>query len=311
MIKRLYFCEFFNLAKCSGPDWNDRRDWRQFLAQGELVMNKKLGVLMVHGMGAVTDDFAHDTIHHLRERIAGKGLNPEEVAFEAVYWAPALSAQENQLWVDLAAEHDLNWAKLRKFFISAFGSVTAYQCGKGRQEDYYNKLHGLVHDSISELKGKLSGESAPLVVIAHSLGSVIMSNYIWDRQKGKSQGRYGESRFENMETLAGLVTLGPTIPFFTLGCVPVTSIEFPPPGLPEKLRKKAKWLNFYDSDDVLGWPLKPLSLSYADAVSEDIEVSVGNILTAWNPANHAAYWTDDEVIKPVSYLISSLLEAAH
>jgi hypothetical protein len=295
----------------SGPDWSERRKRTAISCQGELVMDKKLGVLMVHGMGAVTDDFAHDTIQHLRERIAGRGLNPEEVAWEAVYWAPALAAQENQLWIDLAADHDLNWAKLRKFFINAFGSVTAYQCGRGREEDYYSKLHGIVHDSVTELQGRLGGDDRPLVVIAHSLGSVIMSNYIWDRQKGENRERYGAGRFENMETLAGLVTLGPTIPFMTLGCHPVTSIEFPAPGLPEKLRKRAKWLNFYDSDDVLGWPLKPLSLSYNDAVSEDIEVSVGNILTAWNPANHAAYWTDDEVIKPVSYLISSLLEACH
>ena len=149
-------------------------------------MNKKVGVLLVHGMGAITDDFAHDTIQELRERISGRGLNREDIAWQSVYWAPTLSAQESRLWVDLSAEHDLNWAKLRK---------------------------------------------------------------------------------------------------------------------------KAKWLNLFDADDVLGWPLKQLSLSYSDAVSEDIEVSVGNILTSWNPANHAAYWTDDTVIKPVAYLISSLLES--
>ena len=31
-------------------------------------MHKKVGVLFVHGMGAVTDDFAHDAIQELRER---------------------------------------------------------------------------------------------------------------------------------------------------------------------------------------------------------------------------------------------------
>ena len=97
-------------------------------------------------------------------------------------------------------------------------------------------------------------------------------------------------------------------PLFTLGCDKVACIDFPPAALPVNLKKKAKWLNFYDSDDVLAWPLKPLSIHYADTVSEDIEVSVGNILTAWNPANHAAYWTDDSVIKPASHLIATVLE---
>jgi hypothetical protein len=271
-------------------------------------MVKKLGVLLVHGMGAVTDDFAHDTIHELRERVSGRGLKPDDIAFESVYWAPVLSAQENQLWVDLSAEHDLNWAKLRKFFVNALGNIAAYQSSRLRNDDTYHKIHDLVLVGLRELKRKLGGQDRPLVVIAHSLGSVMMSNYIWDRQKGKEAERYGGSPFERMETLAGLVTLGSNLPLFTLACNPV-SIEFPTPGLPEKLRKKAKWLNMYDSDDVLGWPLKPLSGSYADAVTEDIEVSVGNILTSWNPANHAAYWTDDAVIKPTAYLISSMLEA--
>jgi hypothetical protein len=272
-------------------------------------MSKKIGVLFVHGMGAIQDDFAHDAIQQLRERISGRGLNHDEVAWETVYWAPTLASQESRVWGELSADHELNWAKLRRFFINAFGNTSSYQTTHAHPGSCYSKIHDKVHEAIRALRGKLGGEDKPLVVMAHSLGSVIMSNYIWDRQKGRDQERYGATPFERMETLAGLVTLGSTIPLVNLAVDPVTAIEFPPTGLPEKVRKKAKWLNLYDSDDVLGWPLKPLSQSYADAVNEDIEVSVGNILTSWNPANHAAYWTNDSVIKPAAYLVSSLLEA--
>jgi len=271
-------------------------------------MVKKVGVLFIHGVGSFSDDFAHDSIQELRNRISGRGLNRDEIVWESVYWAPVLSGRENQLWVDLSAEHDLNWAKLRKFFINAFGNAAAYQAGPGRADCVYHRIHQQVHQSLVELKGKLGGEDKPLIVVAHSLGSVIMSDYIWDRQQGRDAGRYGGSPFERLETLCGLVTLGSNIPLFTLGHSPVACIKFPPPGLPEQFRKRAKWLNLYDSDDVLGWPLKPLSLCYADTVSEDIEVSVGNILTSWNPGNHAAYWTDDSVVKPLSYLIATILE---
>jgi pimeloyl-ACP methyl ester carboxylesterase len=270
-------------------------------------MNKKLGVLFIHGMGATLDDFAHDAIQELRNRISGKGLNRDDIAWESVFWAPILGARETQLWVDLSTENDLNWAKLRKFFINGFGNATAYQEAQGRRNDVYGQIHGTVHEALRELREKLGGDK-PLIVIAHSLGSVIMSNYIWDRQKGKDAERFGTNAFERMETLAGLITLGTNIPLFTLAHDPAVCIEFPPSTLAENLKKKAKWFNFYDSDDVLAWPLKPLSINYADTVSEDIEVSVGNILTAWNPANHAAYWTDDSVIKPAAYLIASILE---
>jgi hypothetical protein len=272
-------------------------------------MNKKVGVLFVHGMGAVADDFAHDAIQQLREKISGRGLNRDDIAWQSVYWAPILSARETQLWIDLSADNDLNWAKLRKFFTNAFGAISSYQSSFQRRDNIYDKIHSTVHSSLQELRGKLHDQDTPLVVIAHSLGSVIMSNYIWDRQKGIDEERFGGTAFERMETLTGLVTMGSNIPLFTLACDPVVSIKFPPVGLPDKFRKCAKWLNLYDSDDVLGWPLKPLSPSYADAVAADIEVNVGNILTSWNPANHAAYWTDDSVIKPAAYLLASILEA--
>jgi len=274
-------------------------------------MNKKVGVLLVQGMGTVTDDFAHDTIQELRERIAGRGLNRDEIAWQSVYWNSLLSARENRMWVDLAAQNDLNWAKLRKFFLNAFGTVTAYHSASDRPDSLYQQIHGIVRDSLRELRAKLGNEDKPLLVIAHSLGSVVMSNYIWDRQQGRDEASYGGSPFERMETLSGMITLGSNIPLFTLACDPISSIQFPPPTLPEPLKKKAKWLNLYDSDDVLGWPLKSLSQSYSQAVSEDIEVTVGNILTSWNPANHSAYWAADSVIKPAVYLLSSILEACH
>lgn len=272
-------------------------------------MENKIGVLFIHGMGSAPDDFAHDTIQELREKISGRGLNREEVAWQSVHWAPLLSARESQLWVDLSAEHDLNWAKLRKFFLNAFGSSTAYRARKEGGDDFYHRVQATVHQSLQELRLKLGGDDKPLVVIAHSLGSLIISDYIWDRQKGREAERFGGSRFERMETLSGLVTLGSNIPLFTVTCDNIVSIQFPPPQLPERLKKKAKWLNLYDSDDVLGWPLKPLSPSYAQVVTEDMEVNVGNILTSWNPANHAGYWTDDSVVKPAAYLIASLMEA--
>lgn len=274
-------------------------------------MNKKVGVLLVHGMGTLADDFAHDMVYELRERISGRGLNRDEIAWQGVYWAPLLSAREHQIWVDLAANNDLNWAKLRKFFLNAFGTVSAYQASGNRPDSLYHRIHGLVHDGLQQLRVKLGNEDKPLIVVAHSLGSVFVSNYIWDRQKGYDQERYGETPFERMETMAGLVTMGSSIPLCCVEKENPACIEFPPPTLPEPLRNKAKWLNLYDSDDVLGWPLKPLSQSYLATVSEDIEVSVGNILTTWNPANHAAYWSDEAVIKPLVYLLSTILEATH
>ena len=77
------------------------------------------------------------------------------------------------------------------------------------------------------------------------------------------------SPFERMEWLVGLVTFGLNLPLFTFAYDPVEAIAFPGGGLPPDEADKARWLNYYDKDDVLGYPLKPISPTYNAIVNED------------------------------------------
>jgi len=271
-------------------------------------MEAKLGVLIVHGMGSQPENFADGIIEKLEDKISDYGLNDNDICWEPVYWAPILSRREAQLWRDISTKNDLHWVDLRKFVINAIGDAIAYQIIPGETNSTYYKIHDIVYESIVNLKAKLGNNDKPIIVIAHSIGSVIMSDYIWDRQKKRDPGRYGYTSFERMETLAGFITFGSPIPLYTLAYDPVESIKFPPDTLPAHLREKAKWLNFFDVDDVLGWPLKTLSKSYDSCVSEDNEINVGGILTSWNPQCHSKYWKNDDFIEPVAQYISDILK---
>ena len=60
------------------------------------------------------------------------------------------------------------------------------------------------------------------------------------------------------------------------------------------------WLNFYDKDDVIGYPLKTLNAAYGKAVTQDHEINAGGPATSWSPASHLEYWTDNDVTKPIA-----------
>ena len=154
---------------------------------------------------------------------------------------------------------------------------------------------------------------APLVVVAHSLGSVIASDYVWDAQHPETGRAQGANPFERMETLAGLVTFGSTLPLFTLALPRVVAIAPPrtSPGLPDAVRAVARWDNYYDPDDVLGWPLQPLSEGYRLLV-EDRAINAGRgvfdlIVRSWNPLSHEIYWRDAEVIKAIAQMLTQLM----
>ncbi len=131
-----------------------------------------------------------------------------------------------------------------------------------------------------------------------------MSDHIWDEQANHG---LGTNAFERMETVAGMVMFGSNIPLFSLALPEVICIEFPPASLPENLKANAKWLNFFDADDVLGYPLKPLGPSCEATVDEDIEINAGGLFTFWSPVSHIKYWTDNDFTKPVAQLIRDVV----
>ena len=268
-------------------------------------MASDLGVLVVHGMGAQAPDFADAFIAEMQGRLIRLGVAPEAVAWRAGYWADAVKQREDDLWRDLSRDHTMRWEEARRFVISHFGDALAYQRLPSQGMDVYRAIHARIRTHLGALREEMGGDR-PIVVIAHSLGSVIVSNYIWDEQKAPTAGTTATQR---METLAGLVTFGSNIPLFTLCLGEIVSIRFPVPALAGPLREASRWLNFFDADDVLGYPLRPLSESYRQAVSGDLQINVGSALRSWNPLSHEEYWTDNDFTAPVAALIRNLLEA--
>jgi len=269
-------------------------------------MAPEIGILVIHGIGNQDETFANGLINKVNGLLKKIGVDPGAVAWEPAYWANLLNKKEDDLLKNLSKDNPLRWTCIRRFVINVLADAVAYQRDQEEPQDMYRLIHAKIRGSLGNLRTKLGGEDKPLIVIAHSLGSVIASNYTWDAQSGNKYS-LGANPFERMETLANLVTIGSNIPLFTLALPgPPTPIKFPPKGLPENLKAAAKWLNFYDPDDVLGYPLKPI---YGEVVIEDIAINAGSWLSSWNPISHIEYWTDPDFTNRVAKLIRDVVDA--
>ena len=266
-------------------------------------MSTDLAVLVIHGMGAQKRNFADEMIEELNDRIYDLDKDPKRIEWKSIYWANILEGRQQQYLKKAKKENDLDYIPLREFMISAFGDASAYQKVKSTENTTYEMIHNRVRRDIKDLyEERLKSESKPLLIIAHSLGGHIMSNYIWDMQHSKDPNL---SSFEHMENLAGIITFGCNIPLFSFAYEKVEPIEFPPKTLSEDLYDKARWLNYYDPDDVLGYPLKSINQAYNKTVDKDIPINVGGIFSSWNPLAHSEYWTDNDFTKPVARFIAS------
>ena len=260
-------------------------------------MAEDVAVAVIHGMGTQEPDFAEDMIDELNDRIDGS----DRIAWQSIFWADVLQSRQDDYLRNANSQNDLDFFLLRKFVVGALGDASAYRRVNNAPNSTYGQVHTKVRNGIKELyedPNKLNSQVKPLIILAHSLGGHIMSNYIWDIQKRRPIVPPGNNRFERMRTLVFFITFGCNIPLFTFALQRI---------LPIRLPSSAEWFNYFDPDDVLGYPLKPINSAYNQTVSEDITINVGGILTSWNPASHTRYWTDNSFTKPVARLISRFL----
>jgi len=262
-----------------------------------------LCIVVIHGMGSQKADYSIPMRDEINNRL---GASASRVKWGEIYWANILEAREKAYLTTANASNDLDWISLRKFMLSAFGDASAYRKTNDPNNSAYHDIHTRVRDSIAALD---DGRDTPLVVMAHSLGGHIMSSYIYDLQKGNASVQPGSGDFQQMKTLTGMITFGSNIPFFTLAYrkADIHPISFPGEALTPAQKSRARWLNYYDPDDVLGYPLKAINQKYDQVVSRDIAINVGGILSSWNPMAHQKYWTDNDFTKPVTRFLQSLL----
>jgi len=278
-------------------------------------VSSKIAVAVVHGIGRPDPGFADGLVKSVRRRFAkDTGASANFLVVRPVFWAPVIQKEEDELWRRLQTGGSMDFVKLRRLMVDFAADAIAYQPAP-RERDLYEAVHQVFAKTLRALAEE-AGPRAPLCVIAHSLGTVIASNYIYDLQAdprkkviAKSvRAEMGKTPLEKGETLALLYTLGSPLALWSLRYrdfgkpvqVPSLKLNRHYPGL------AGEWVNYYDRDDVIGYPLKSINDAYDKAVAADRAVNAGGILSGWSPASHTEYWTDDDIAQPIGQALGRL-----
>jgi hypothetical protein len=269
-------------------------------------MTQKIAVAIVHGIGQQPPNYSADfakTLKTMCELVCG-----QDIVVEPVYWSPVFEPLEDDLWQRVQAGGKLCYAGLREFMISYLGDAIAYQITETDRQGY-DQVHQCFADALGRL-ARAAGSKAPLCVIAHSLGTVIASNYLYDLQVDPQREiisppvreHIGATPLEHGETLTLFYTLGSPIALWSLRYQQFGKpIEVPAPELAGHYAGlQGEWINFYSKTDVIAAPLKTLNADYARVVSADKPVWVGGLLKSWNPASHLDYWSGRAVLESIA-----------
>ncbi|MFC4931990.1 hypothetical protein [Massilia sp. GCM10023247] len=283
----------------------------------------QVALITVHGMGETPRDYAAGVFGQMRTRL-GPALR-ERAALYSVYYQHILQRNEQTVWERVAAGGEVHYASLRKFMLFGFADAAGLENRKEDPGSVYELAQGEIARSL--LAACTANPGMPVVFLAHSLGCQVLSSYIYDAQKTLGGGQASAGIWRDIDAwsrpaigrlltdrekhfLAGgscsaLVTTGCNIPIFVAAHKEMQIKPIAPPT------PRFHWLNLYDPDDVLGWPLQPLSNGYR-ALVEDRPINAGQgavgwMLKSWNPLSHNSYWQDNEVLEPLASMLRRLV----
>jgi hypothetical protein len=283
-----------------------------------------VALMTVHGMGETPPDYAADLGQRLRTRIGPRFTRQADM--RAVYYQDILKPNEREIWRRVAGDGIVRYEQLRKFLLFGFADAAGLENRKEDPGSVYELAQIEIAKTLLDIYSG-NGADTPLVLLSHSLGCQVLSSYIYDAQKARSgipvaagvwrdidhwsrtlQGRAltePEKHFLACGTALGWITTGCNIPIFVAAHKEMTIIPIAPP------RPNFKWINFYDPDDVLGWPLQPLSEGYRVLV-EDRAINAGHgvinwLVKSWNPLSHSSYWQDEQVVGELASMLTQLM----
>lgn len=272
----------------------------------------KVAVAVIHGIGSQADKrpqvssdrtFSERLHRKLRGQL-GRKVMKNDVAWREIFWADIL--QERQDAYLEAISDKVSVGKVRRLLVQNFADALAFS----RRGTAYQDLQDRIRSTIFDLSQDC-GPDTPLVILAHSFGGRIMSNYIWDLQQGLF--RY-QNAFENLQTTARFVTFGCNLPLFTFSfpAEEVEPIAFPGTALPEEFVAEPWWVNYLDPQDLLAYPIAPIGPRY-EALARagelhDVTVNVGGPLKSWNTLSHDEYWTSRQFFRPVGEMMQRIID---
>ena len=268
------------------------------------------GVLFVHGMGVQDSGFSHETRKRLRDltsqyveevqTIKGASKNnryfigDNDLEFSDVWWAPKTDYIQSELidrlLHDSETDKELGWLKFRKFFMWFLGDVLAYQ-RQPQSRTMYDVIHAEIESGLKNLIDLDS--SIQITVVAHSLGTVVASDYLYN------VGPYKDKLSPFVPT--NFFTWGSPIAIWTLMVGHPQEADQPV----QVEQEHGVWVNILDDDDIIGYPLRNINRAYRDAVTLDYITQIGRPLERNSPFSHSKYWTDENSLKPVARKIAN------
>lgn len=255
-------------------------------------------IVTIPGIGSKKPGYSKDFVSDISKFSKGTHIENSITCIEALPFSVTnIDAYQQELFERLDSCNNLGGLlSFRKFVLEAFGDAVTFERNKDAAHSPYKRTHKYlqhIFEQVNELV--LQNTTNKLVIVAESMGIQLLHTYITDADTNSGIFEQTPATAQNnLRNLSYLATCGCNLPLFFSGYPESEIVAF------EKRNSQFIWENFYDKNDVLGWPLKQMSPSF-NALITDYEVNTGI-----SPACHLNYWGDNSCTKRICKTLCSL-----
>jgi hypothetical protein len=243
------------------------------------------GVIFLHGIG---NNVSSGYSNIMRDSFG------ESYFYKEINWQALVEPRQKRLFESCKAK--LKYGMFRKLMASYATDAVTYQ----QESDFYKTAHKLIGDAIKEL---MSLGVDRIVFVAHSLGTVLVSNFLWDVVNSKSIGNYAYSLDDECKeflfnSLQDVVFIGSPVSLWSMKytdggrCISM-----------DKFNNFRNISNIYSKYDFIAWPLRCINKTYQIDKIVDIPYSYGGFFWKVTPMGHTKIWGDKNLIKRIKEII--------
>ena len=238
----------------------------------------KIAILTIHGIGQQKPGFANKFHSNLIKNLSSE----DEVKCFEFEWQHLIEPTENYFSSNIKS---LKWRITRAFAFNYIGDAVAY----AKDSVFYKSCHKELDKKLKEINDWVG--DGKIYIIAHSLGTIITYNFIYNMQNIEALGnKIFKAKDVNWIDKLDCV-------FFLGSPLSIYSLQKNYGGKPIKVNN---WLNIYSPYDVIGYPLKTINEDFSNSNVRDISVLCGGLFSFWNPISHITYFDCKNVLNLIT-----------
>ena len=251
-------------------------------------MAARIRIVVLHGIGRQSENFYKELETGLTKEL--DHLDVPDRNISGFLYADIAQPHQDRYWNSMDRK-SISMDRFRKIFLHYFGDAGAYGTRPHDKKGNYRKIHGKLEQFLAGELNQLA-EDGIFIVLAQSFGGHVFSNFYWDYRKRMVKPRRLKGFSERFRLF---ITTGCNIPVFVAGLERPEPFPWPNPDF--------HWINIYDKDDILGWPLGPLGGGFSNSdFIEDRIVDSGLPLLS-----HMNYWTNRRSLKMIAEAIAEVV----